>query len=94
MLSKQLRTFCLLKDIGPLFEHCQYHDRKSGTDVYIHVCIHEHVHCKCQSGTIHALFIYINRYLHKRQWQSNMDIHVVYLLIFIPNIHAIHIGTA
>lgn len=39
MLLKQLRMFCLLKDIGPLFEHCQYHDRKSGTDVYIHVCI-------------------------------------------------------
>lgn len=43
MLLKQLRMFCMLKDIGPLFEHCQYHDRKSGTDVYIHVCIHEHV---------------------------------------------------
>ena len=62
--------FCLLKDIGPLFEHCQYHDRKSGTDVYIHVCIHEHVNV---SQELHALFIYINRYLHKRQWQSNMD---------------------
>ena len=70
MLLKQLRMFCLLKDIGPLFEHCQYQDRKSGTDVYIHVCIHELVNV---SQELHALFIYINRYLHKRHWQSNMD---------------------